>query len=657
MSHLKQILVFVFFYVSIPSFQSLMGQCVPSVTPFSNSTAFIFLPTLSPNVEEIAGKMYRRLYAYEGGSWMLTRFPISKSAFKLTDECPSGWVPPTVDDLINLLEFLGNKTLLTTPQYFNLQTNQTFASNTKKNPTNKNVSDPDAYIFYGIKFHSNGSSYLGEFSSFSENENENVKIFCIHSSKSINNMFDSSSTLHLIKPKGDLIKGIKYTFSVNNTNMVEFEWTVGNQTINSRQLNFIPMKAGYYEISVKARFFDGLILGACTSIRILDYFAPEINIKFAKNIKFSNLTVNRIIGSHMSAGSAPIAPKEDGGAYIIYSAQPDNKLYVKLISNEGIELDEFDLGKRGFPFDILAMDCGFMALFEEFPNSNKLFLIEMNTCSKSKPFEMILANYEDDMEVNDEKQEKRKSKGIAFAPSLSSSKIFGIEAIYNSKTGKIRLNKDKIATSLLHYNSFEDFEDNGTNDYSIDFIFQNSDDEFHFIWGKSHQLIKNFLHNGSLMYGESLNEFTHLNIRYLDDGRLVWTYVDQNFTLNYFYFNKSFEKATNSEYLRSLPSYKEEEYFYLIDQNDWNHYQTEPSDISNEEILSMEQIYEEDQKKELLKNNDTLLIEPVKEEALKKTVDTEKSIDSNGFDDNSLAGVIFLTLLMMALAHYLIKKI
>ena len=633
MSCVSQILVFFLLYISI---QCFMSTCISSVAPFSNSNAIISLPSLSPELEEISGKLYRKLFAYDDGLWMLARFPISKSGFNLTDNCPSGWLPPTVEDLNSLLKFAANKALFTASQFFNLQTHEIFASNTKKNPQNTNINDTEAYVFYGIKLQANGSGYLGEFSSLSDNEN--AKTFCIHSSKSINNSYVSPATLNLIKPKGNLMRGLKYTLSVNNTNMVEFEWTIGNQTINSRELNFIPMKTGFYDISVKGKFFDGTIFATCTSIRIIEYFSSERNIKFANNVKFNNLTINRIMGSHMSAGSAPIAPKVDGGAYIIYSTRPDNKLYVKLVSNEGMELDDFDLGKTGFPFDILAVNCGFMALIEEFPNSNKLLLIEMNTCSKTKPFEATLLNDEVGEEKNDERQGNKKSQEIVFHTDLSSTAIFGIEAIYNSKTGKIMLAQNKTATLFSHYNSFEGFNDD-TSDNSVILNFKESNEKFNFVWGTSHRLVNSFLHNGSFIYGASLSDSHPLNIRYLNDGRLVWTSVDTNFTLNYFYFNKSSEIGTNLEYVKSLPFYKEKDDFYLIHQNDLNFYQTKPSDASEENLL-LEPVDEKDDKIDRLNKTET-----------------EKHIDTNVSDGEQLGWMGILTVILMTLAHYLIKKI
>lgn len=46
---------------------------------------------------------------------------------------------------------------------------------------------------------------------------------------------------------------------------------------------------------------------------------------------------------HFNSGTAPIAPKENGGAYILYSAKTDSKLFAIEIDNEGNQIKTHDL--------------------------------------------------------------------------------------------------------------------------------------------------------------------------------------------------------------------------------------------------------------------------------------------------------------------------
>ena len=471
-------------------FPLILSTCTSSTAPLISSAVIIKLPTLSPEAEVISGKDYGKLYAYEGGLWMLTPFSISKSVSKLTTECPSGWLPPTLDDVKSLLQFSSDNTVLTDPKIFNMQTNLIYASNTKKDPSKTSGSDSEAYIFYGIKFKTDGTTYLGEFSSYFDSAN--VRIFCIHGSKSINNPLVSTSSLSLVKPTRDLIKGIKYTFSVSNTNMVEFEWTIGSQTINSKELNLIPMQTGTYDISVKGKLFDGTIIATCTSFWVRNYLGSEAETTLTKTdiktVKFDNKVINRMTNLHFSAGSAPIAPKDDGGAYIIYSAKPGNNLFVKLINNDGVQLEEFDLGKTGFPFDIVAIYCGFVTLIEDYPDSNKLYLFAMDTCAKTKVFERVIMN-------NGEKPSKFNSDQVIFYSDASGSAVFGMEAMYNPNNGKIALAQDRIAILFAHYNNFDGANNVHTGDTLITFNMKGADEKLSFSWGASHSLAQFWIPN------------------------------------------------------------------------------------------------------------------------------------------------------------------
>lgn len=496
-----------FFFCAILPF---LKSCTTSTSSFISSSASITLPALSPEEEIISGVNYGRLYAFTDSLWMLKQFSIAKSVSKLTNECPSGWLPPTNDDIKALFQYASGKTILTDSNIFNMKTNLILASNTKKFPTNTDGSTAEAYVYYGIKFKADGTPLLGEFNSYFDNSL--VKIFCIHGSKTLNNPLSTTSSLNLIKPKRDLIKGIKYTFNVDNTNIVENEWTVKNEVLNSKTLNLIPMLAGSYDISVKSKLFDGTIIGACSSLWVRDYFGSEAATSLSKSdiktVKFADKTINRVTGFHFSSGSAPIAPKKDGGAFIIYSAKVSNNLFVKIIDNEGVQQEEIDLGKTGFPFDIVGIDCGFVALIKDSPNLNTLYLLAMNVCTKTKIFERVIMN-------NGEKPSTFNSNQIVFYADAAGKPVFGMEAMYNPNNGKITVARDRIAILFAHYNNFDGLNNVHTGDTLITFDMKGVDEKLSFSWGASHSLAQSFIYDGQYLYGASLSDAYPLNIRFI----------------------------------------------------------------------------------------------------------------------------------------------
>lgn len=46
---------------------------------------------------------------------------------------------------------------------------------------------------------------------------------------------------------------------------------------------------------------------------------------------------------HFGPGTAPIAPKPNGGAYILYSTKDDGKLFAIEIDNKGDQIKTYDL--------------------------------------------------------------------------------------------------------------------------------------------------------------------------------------------------------------------------------------------------------------------------------------------------------------------------
>lgn len=349
------LLVFLFF------FERLSTQCTVDNSSFLNTT--VTLPTLSPTNEIINGVNYGNLYAIPNGLWMLMHFNISQSVTEITTSCPLGWVPPTLDDLNNLLSFAGsNLSILTNRTTFNMNSSIYYASNTKCAPTNTNGSTDEAWEFYAIKFNST-SAYIGNASSYFDTAI--TQVLCVHSAKSINNTLISASALNVTGlSEKDLIKGIKYTFSVNNTNMIGYLWNLAGQTNSSQDLNVIPMKYGQEVINVKASLFDGTTIGYCLNVWVRNYTGSEanttLNASSINHVQFNDTNVYRSTSLHFTSGSAPIAPIDTGGAYILYAnSANNNSLSVKTIDNNGNQISEMNLGTQGYPFDVVAIPCGF----------------------------------------------------------------------------------------------------------------------------------------------------------------------------------------------------------------------------------------------------------------------------------------------------------
>ena len=494
----------------------VLSGCTVDNSSFLNGSSFT-VPALSPTNEIIGGIDYGKLYAISNGLWMLQPFNSSKSATQISSSCPAGWVPPTKDDLTNLLQYAGtNVSKLTDPTTFNMNTSLYYASNTKVYPNITNGSDNNAWVFYGITFNATGA-FVNSVSAYWDNAK--TKLLCVLSAKSINNPLTSSSALNISGlSKKDLIKGIKYTLSVNNTNMVGWQWTLSGQSNTSKDINFIPMKYGQFLLNAKATLFDGTTVGYCQNVWVRNYTGSEanttINSSSINQVKYNNTKVYRSTSLHFTSGSAPIAPIDEGGAYLIYAnSSNNNSLAVKTIDNDGNQLNEISISKNGYPFDIVAIPCGFVALIMDYTARDTLSLFGWDTCANQKIFERIIMDNGNQPNVSNADQ-------IIFYQDNASTPLFGMLAMYDPTSGRLSFGKGRIAAVFAHYNHFGFNADGSRNDHTGDtllsFDLKGQDVKIAWSWGCSHSLMETMMYNGDRVMLASLGDAYPQNIRFAD---------------------------------------------------------------------------------------------------------------------------------------------
>lgn len=491
----------------------LCQQCTIDNSTFSSQT--FSSDTLSPSDEMIDGVNYGKLYSYTNALWMLKSFDILQSMSLLVN-CPQGWLPPTKEDLELLIDY-GNThaNILNSSSIFNMNMSLIYASNTKKYPdVVSDGSNADSWVFYGLKFYSNGTSYLSSFSSYFDKAK--TKILCIHGSKSINNSLTTQSNLNILGLSGkDLIKGIKYTFSINNTNMLDYQWSLSNQVNNSKELNFVPMKYGNFILYAKAAYFDGTTVGFCTKLWVRNYTGSEgnttLNSSSINQVKFTDKKVYRATSLHFNSACAPLAPLDNGGAYIFFANSSDYSLYVKTIDNDGNQISEIKLNRVGYPVNIVAIPCGFVCMIKNHTEPNTLYLYGMDVCKNQKSFERIIMN-------NGDVPDTYNSDQLIFFDNNNNS-LFGMEAMYNPHNGRLAFARERIVTIFAHYNHFGFNSDGSRNDHTGDtfvtFNLSGKDEKIAFSWGASHSLSQSLVFNGQYAFSSSLGDAYPLNIRFV----------------------------------------------------------------------------------------------------------------------------------------------
>ena len=298
-------------------------QCSVDSSSFSspiNPSPTISGYLISPQDEVITGVNYGKVIAIGGRVWMMKNlFSLNATVSNFSNPCPAGWGLPEVQDLNNLVAASGTDPtkILRNPDFFGMSTSQYFMSNTKAYSNSTNPVVAQSWVFYGIKFLSTGTAQVTQINSYFQSKL--IKAFCVLQRSNETTQGTSGIVVKGVDNK-DLVKGLKYVLSVNNTNVLNYYWKVGDVTGNSKYLDFIPMVEGMFTLNYKVMMFDGTVVGDCRVIWVRNYTGSEADTYFSlssiKNVSYPFFKY-RNTGLHFNSGSAPLAPKDDGGNYFV----------------------------------------------------------------------------------------------------------------------------------------------------------------------------------------------------------------------------------------------------------------------------------------------------------------------------------------------------
>lgn len=300
---------------------SLFAQtCEIDNSDFSN-TAFAPSPqsayTLSPQKEIIHNVNYGNLISIGSRVWMMsTPFVLARTYTFFKNPCPLGWELPSVEDLKNLVLAAGTDPtqILRNSSFFNMNSSLYYMSSNKTYLNETSGSVAKSWVFYGLKFLATGLPQVSTVNSYFSSAS--IRTFCVLKTK---NNLPSQSVLNV---KGmdnkDLIRGLKYILSLNNTNIIDYSWSLGDVSGSSKYLDVIPMKEGNFNLTFKVKFFDGSVIGDCKTIWVRNFTGSEAETSFSlssiNNVSYPFFNY-RATGIHFNSGSSPLAPIEEGGFY------------------------------------------------------------------------------------------------------------------------------------------------------------------------------------------------------------------------------------------------------------------------------------------------------------------------------------------------------
>ena len=312
-----------FFFLSL-FLTTLLSQPTCTIDSSSFGTAPLAPPklspyTLSPSNEIIQGISYGQLISIGSRIWLLKPYTLPAAYTQFPNPCPNGWEIPSDLDLKNLVAAVTDPlAVLKNTSIFNMNSTLYYMSKVKSYTNYTSPSLSQTWAFNGIKFLSTGLPQITAINSYFSTSQ--LRTFCVL----MNNTEKTSPGTSILNLKGidqkDLYKGLKYVLSINNTNIIDYSWTLANVQSNSKYLDVIPMKEGWFPLYYKAKLFDGTIVADCKIVWVRNYTGSEGYSSFSLsnvNIVTYPFFQYRSFSLHFTSGSAPVAPKEDGGISLI----------------------------------------------------------------------------------------------------------------------------------------------------------------------------------------------------------------------------------------------------------------------------------------------------------------------------------------------------
>ena len=472
--------------------------------------------TVSSEDHMVDGTNIGKLFSVNGKIYTQNNYTVKQSTTTLAfsdGDCPKGYRKLTLADLQNIADKVTETNIAqaTAADKMNFVVGEEFYTTERTIPEGSGL---DSYKFKAIKLKDSDTAMaIIEKTTAMTGTTKRTKCVMV-----------STTSAEDVKLEEDLVAGLEYSVDITMTNVLDYEvdFGAGKKEIGTKTFKYVVDKAGCSVLKKKWKLFDGTIHTQCDSRFVRPYKGSEHDTTLAKEdiqeVVYDGVAASRINSLHFAAASAPMAAKDDGGAYILYKVKDTNALMVLEVDNDMVKVKDYDLGTAGTPLAIAAGSFGFVVYLQNAEDKNHSWLSLYSKEGSKKWSKVIMNNGADPKAIVEQIDFFDKDK----------KRFFGMNAMYKPHNGQFVLGRGRIFLTFAHYNNFKIDEgglDGHTGDTMISFDYDGKGWMLGSAWSASHSLVQRAVYDGKMFYTSALGDaypqqikFTWNDAKYSNDS-------------------------------------------------------------------------------------------------------------------------------------------
>lgn len=433
-------------------------ECEPDTSDFGDKTVQAGEEgdvIISPEEEVVDSVSYGKLISIRNIIFAQKNMPVKGNEYKLTlvDPCPTNYRPITKEELQIIADTVTGEKFSNWADAasMNFEYDAYYFTSTNKQAFNGDVNDRSNYDFWGMVIRTNSVSVALD-SGISTKWDDTVKYTkCV---------FDPDPVADEGLPK-DLIQFVTYFEDITRTNVIDYQvvFASNNKLTSQPKFSYAIVHSGCSTIKLKWKMFNGQVLGKCLRRIVVPYTGSSGNTLLSIDKIFEmdfETKAERQTKIHRVPQTAPIAPKSDGGAYIVYSELTTKYLKVIEVDNNLIKQNTFDLNKAGDAIDFQATPFGFVLYARSRFDPNLSYIEAFDKTGKSLWRHNVMKNGPDEFPSTGVEQ---------FTFHNSESKAYpGMEVMFKPTNGKIAVGRNRIVLIFGHWNYFGNKVDGSRDD-------------------------------------------------------------------------------------------------------------------------------------------------------------------------------------------------